>query len=307
MPAIPEVGGNDTSPIGSYSMPLVHYLTTIGTDANGYPTNKGYKLYGRSMGSEITEGIAAYADNTTNWATANTSAKTSLIGDVGAFTQTLRPRLKEGFAPSYDPIPGTQPMYPETFVDNVPTKQDQRTKLAELAAAAKSLLESPEIDESQNYQLAAGLSAAMGGGHNAVPAIKDNITFEQKLQAKQIAFATYAQALDAYYKTYTASALQVGQIVNPGSMQVAAGTPTVVPFESQMAGDIFANWQDTLNTGQMRDQQMRQTSAGANAMQSVFDMSTNWISTNNNGNGFSSELLIGITGIRSQYKAAYTY
>lgn len=306
MPAVSEVGGNDTSPIGSYSMPLVHYLTTIGTDANGYPTNKGYKLYGRSMGDEITEGIAAYANNTASWASANATAKNALIDDVKSLTASLRPSLMWGFAPSYDPIPGTQPMYPETFINNVPTKQDQREKLAELAAAAKSLLESPEIDETQNAQLAAGLSAAMGGGHNSVPAIKDNITFEQKLQAKQLAFATYAQALDAYYKTYTATASQIGQIVNPGTVQVASGTPTVVPFESQMAGDIFANWQDTLNTGQMRDQQMRQTLGGANALKVYNDVSDTWMTPYNIGT-WNAEITAAVLGTKSQYRAAQTY
>lgn len=306
MPAQSEIGGNDTSPIGVYSMPVIHYLTQIGTDTNGYPLNKGYKLYGRYMADEISESISAYSSNISGWATANTTAKSALMSDVKSLTSDLRPSLMWGFAPSYDPIPGTQPLYPETFINNVPTKQDQRTKLVELAAAAKSLLESPEIDETQNAQLAAGLSAAMGGGHNAVPAIKDNIAFEQKLQAKQVAFAAYAQALDAYYKTYTATAMQVGQISNPGAVQVAAGTPTVVPFESQLAGDVFANWQDTLNTGQMRDQQMRQTAAGANALEVYNTVSDTWMSPYNIGN-WGAEITAAVLGTKSQYRAARTY
>jgi hypothetical protein len=195
----------------------------------------------------------------------------------------------------------------DTYIDNVPITADQRARLDELALGAKSLLESPEIDETQNAQLAAGLSAAMGGGHNAVPAIKDNITFEQKLQAKQLALGTYAQAVDAYYKTYTNSAMQVGQIVNPASMQVSAGTPTVVPYESQLAADIFTNWQDTLNTGQMRDQQMRQTAAGAEALKTYYTATTSWASNSAQILNSGSEYIAAIMGIRSQYRAAENY
>lgn len=306
MPAQPEIGGNDTSPIGQYSMPIIHYLTQIGTDTNGYALNKGYKLYGRSMGDEITEGIAAYVSNTTNWAAANSTAKAALITDTTTQYESLRLPLKKGFAPQTVINPNAIQFIPETYIDNVPTTNDQRARLAELALAAKSLLESPEIDETQNAQLAAGLSAAMGGGHSAVPAIKDNITFEQKLAAKQLALATYAQALDVYFKTYTNSAMQVGQIINPASMQVSAGTPTVVPFESQLAGDIFANWQDTLNTGQMRDQQMRQTLSGSAALKVYNDTSDTWMTPYNIGN-WNAEITAAVLGTKSQYRAASTY
>lgn len=305
MPVTANVGGHDNSPVPSYILPSVHFLTTVGTDANDYPSFTGYKLFGRTLEPEMAAGIAAYAANTTNWATANTTAKAALITDTTTQFESLRAPLKKGFAPETVINPNAMQFIPETYIHNVPTTNDQRARLAELALAAKSLLESPEIDETQNAQLAAGLSAAMGGGHSAVPAIKDNITFEQKLAAKQLAFATYAQALDTYYKTYTASAMQVGQIINPASMQVSAGTPTVVPFESQLAGDIFANWQDTLNTGQMRDQQIRQTLAGANALSSFFNLSTGWVTTN--AGNWNAETTASVMGVRSQYKAAATY
>lgn len=316
MPITTPVGGHDNSPVPAYVLPTVHHLTTLGTDANNYPNQTGYKLFGRTLEPEMAAGIAAYAANTTNWATANTTAKAALITDTTTQAFNLRATLKLGFTPQSDPLPGTGGGFVlpghESFATLVPTLDVQRQRLSELALAAKSLLESPEIDETQNAQLAAGLSAAMGGGHSAVPAIKDNITFEQKLQAKQLAFATYAQALDTYYKTFTASAMQIGQIVNPTAMQVSAGTPTVVPYESQLAGDIFANWQDTLNTGQMRDQQIRQTVAGSVALEPYFTRSTSYLTTQPGFaypamDSWNAETAASVMGVRSQYKAAVTY
>lgn len=288
-----------------FDFPVVHTTTSssfpVGGD--GYVTNQGYQLYGRCLVNEMLTGISAYSQAMTDWSAANLTAKTALASDVATFSTGFRDSMLWGMA-GESVGPG---IAPPSYVNYVPTKQDQRDKLTELAAAAKSLLDDNEIDPTQNSQYAAGLSAAMGGGHTAAMAIRDNITFEQKLQAKQLAFATYAQALDAYYKTYTATATQLGMNANQTGLATSATIPTVVPFESQLAGDIFANWQDTLNTGQMRDQQIRQTINGAKAMDSVYNMTQTWISTNNNGQGFSSELLIGLTGIRSQYKAAVTY
>ena len=288
-----------------FDFPVVHTTTSasfpIGGD--GYITNQGYKLYGRCLVNEMLTGISAYSQATADWSATNLAAKTAMVSDVNTFSVGFRDSMLYGMAGEYVG-PG---IAPPTYVNNVPTKQDQREKLTELAAAAKALLEDQEIDPTQNSQYAAGLSAAMGGGHNAVPAIRDNITFEQKLQAKQIAYGAYAQALDAYYKTYTATATQLGMNANQTGLATSATIPTVVPFESQLAADVFSNWQDTLNTGQMRDQQIRQTLNGAKAMDSVYAMTQNWIASNNNGAGFTSELLIGLTGIRSQYKAAVTY
>jgi hypothetical protein len=286
-----------------FDFPVAHTTTSssfpVGGD--GYITNQGYKLYGRCLVNEMLTGISAYSQATADWSSTNLAAKTAMASDVSTFSIGFRDSMLHGMAGQG--LPGVTVSY----VDNVPTKEDQRLKLTELAAAAKALLEDNEIDPTQNAQYAAGLSAAMGGGHNSATAIKDNITFEQKLQAKQIAFATYSQALDAYYKTYTATATQLGMSANQTGLATSATIPTVVPFESQLAADVFTNWQDTLNTGQMRDQQIRQTLNGAKAMDSVYNMTQTWISTNNNGAGFSSELLIGLTGIRSQYKAAITY
>ena len=142
----------------------------------------------------------------------------------------------------------------------------------------------------------------MGGGHNAVPALKDNLAFEQKLQAKQLALGTYAQVLDMYYKTYTASAIQVGSTIAQTANQTAASIPTVVPLESQLAGDILSNWQDTINTGQMRDQQIRQTLAGSVAMRNAYINSDNYWPSGN-----LAEHVVATMGIRSQYAAASTY
>ena len=299
-PYTPPTPPTSTLSCVPFTFPAAHTTTTstFSLDAQGYATNVGYVLYGRCLHNEMLAGIAAYGEAMNPWREANSYAKEALANDVGAFAIGFRDSMLYGMAA--EGAPGVTTSY----VSNVPTKQDQRDKLAELAAAAKSLLEDNEIDPTQNAQYAAGLSAAMGGGHNAVPAIRDNITFEQKLQAKQLAYATYAQALDAYYKTYTATATQLGMSANQTGLATSATIPTVVPFESQLASDIFANWQDIKNTGQMRDQQIRQTINGAKAMQSYSDYlgqinpyNTNW----------NAETATTAMGIRSQYKAAATY
>jgi hypothetical protein len=249
-------------------------------------------------------GIEAHGECMTEWASANTSAKTALSNAVLSCSSGFRSAMLYGMAGQG--LPGVTVSY----VDNVPTKEDQRVKLVELAAAAKALLEDPEIDPTQNAQLASGLSAAMGGGHNSVTAIKDNITFEQKLQAKQLALATYAQALDAYYKTYTATASQIGTAANQLGLTTSASVPTVVPFESQLAGDIYANWQDIKNTGQMRDQQIRQTINGAKAFNTYDTVSESWIypsGLNLGAGAWNAETTASIMGIKSQYRAAATY
>jgi hypothetical protein len=178
----------------------------------------------------------------------------------------------------------------------VPTTSGQVLRLDELALAAKALLDDPEIDESANGQISAGLSAAMGGGHNAVTAIKDNITFDQKLQAKNVAFGAYAQALDAYYKTYTATGSQLSQVTTDGAAKAALMVPTVAPFESQMAADILSNWNDALNTGQLRDQQIRQTYEAGAALDS-FNPGTNF-------SAWNAEYALAYCGIKSQAAAA---
>lgn len=286
-----------------FTFPTAHSFTpsNVQLDQFGYATNVGYTLYGRCLVNEMLAGISAYGQALNSWQSTNAYAKQALANDVGAFSIGFRDAMLYGMAA--EGAPGVTTSY----ISNVPTKQDQRDKLAELAAAAKSLLDDNEIDPTQNAQYAAGLSAAMGGGHNTVTAIKDNITFEQKLQAKQIAYATYAQALDAYYKTYTATATQIGLGANQTGLTTSATIPTVVPFESQLASDIFANWQDTKNTGSMRDQQIRQTINGARTMKPFFDASNSWVNNPNIVGQYTGETSAAVFGIRSQYYAAATY
>jgi len=303
---IPYVGQQILTPDASYTLPLIHELVSVETDKYLNPTDKGYRLYGRSMTDEIRYGIAANSANLEDWKTANRTAKGHLAQDVNISGITIRNNLvyrfneeNTGMVQIADDLFGPAP---PSWVANVPTKILQRERLIEFAAAAKSLYESPEIDETQNGQLALGLSAAMGGGHNAVPALKDNLAFEQKLQAKQLALGTYAQVLDMYYKTYTASAIQVGSTIAQTANQTAASIPTVVPLESQLAGDILANWQDTINTGQMRDQQVRQTLAGSRAMRVAYNNTDTYYPQN-----AVAEHFVATMGIRSQYASASTY
>jgi hypothetical protein len=307
---IPYVGQQvltpDTAFPNLYTLPLVHNLTSVETDKYLNPTDRGYSLYGRSMTDEISYGIRANAANLIGWRDANADAKKYLAQDVNTTGTLIRNNLVYKFNEEntgFIIVGGDMMMpAPPSWVENVPTKILQRERLIEFAAAAKSLYESPEIDETQNSQLALGLSAAMGGGHNAVPALKDNLAFEQKLQAKQLALGTYAQVLDMYYKTYTASAIQVGSTIAQTANQTAASIPTVVPLESQLAGDILANWQDTINTGQMRDQQIRQTLAGSRAMRTAYTNTEVYYPQ-----GAVAEHLVATMGVRSQYASASTY
>ena len=305
---LPPTGSQTTTTteFPAFTFPSAHVTTpsSFPLNAQGYATNQGYVLYGRHLINEMLGGIEAHGECMTEWASANTSAKTALSNAVLSCSSGFRSAMLYGMAGQG--LPGVTVSY----VDNVPTKEDQRVKLVELAAAAKALLEDPEIDPTQNAQLASGLSAAMGGGHNSVTAIKDNITFEQKLQAKQLALATYAQALDAYYKTYTATASQIGTAANQLGLTTSASVPTVVPFESQLAGDIYANWQDIKNTGQMRDQQIRQTINGAKAFNTYDTVSESWIypsGLNLGAGAWNAETTASIMGIKSQYRAAATY
>lgn len=296
----PVVGNSNCFP---FTFPTAHSLTpsNIAVGSDGYATNVGYVLYGRCLVNEMITGINAYEQAMDGWRDTNWLAKSALATDVVNLSSGFRAQMLYGMAA--EGAPGVTTSY----ISNVPTKQDQRDKLTELAAAAKSLLEDNEIDPTQNAQYAAGLSAAMGGGHNSATAIKDNITFEQKLQAKQLALATYAQAIDAYYKTYTATATQLGMGANQAGIATSASIPTVVPFESQLASDIFANWQDVKNTGQMRDQQIRQTINGARAMAAFFNTSQSWVNNPNILSNYNGETASAVFGIRSQYQAARTY
>lgn len=244
----------------------------------------GYTLYGRDFTSEISYTLDAYLANASKWAGTNLTLTGSLASQTVTNAATLRPMYSSSMG--------------SAAISLVPTTSGQALRLDELALAAKALIESPEIDESANGQISAGLSAAMGGGHNAVTAIKDNITFEQKLQAKNVAFGAYAQALDAYYKTYTATGSQLSQITSDGAAKAALMIPTVAPFESQLSADIVSNWQDTKNTGSLREQQIKQTVAAGTALDSF-----------NPGTAFSTwnaEYALAWCGIKSQAAAAKT-
>lgn len=270
LPTLPNPN-NDVSPVSGYTMGVVH-------------TGYDYKIYGRDLNSEISTTLDAYLANASKWASTNLTLTGSLVSQTVTNAASLKPIYSSSMGSS--------------AITLVPTTAGQVSRMDELALAAKALIESPEIDESANAQIAAGLSAAMGGGHNAATAIKDNITFEQKISAKQVAFAAYAQALDAYYKTYTATGSQLSQATADGAARAALTVPTVAPFESQLAADILSNWQDTLNTGQLRDQQIRQTYEAGTALDN-FNPGTNY-------QAWNAEYALAYCGIKSQAAAAKT-
>ena len=266
---LPGTPSNDTSPTSSYTMPVIH-------------TGYGYSLYGRSATEEISYGLDSYIANAAKWASTNLSLTGSLASQTVTNAATLKSMFTSTMGSSAIPL--------------VPTTADQLARLAELALAAKALLEDPEIDLSANNQIASGLSAAMGGGHNSVSAIKDTITFEQKLQAKQLAFTAYTQALDTYYKVFTATGSQLSATTSQSTATAALTIPVVAPFESQFAADVLTGWQDTLNTGQLRDQQIRQTYEAGSALD-AFDPGTNF-------SAWNAEYALAYCGIKSQAAAA---
>jgi hypothetical protein len=298
-------------------------------------TGYGYSIYGRDISSEISATLDAYIANSSKWSSTNLTLTGSLASQTVTNAATLKPMYSSSMgSAAISLVPTTSgqalrldelALAAKALTENpelpaIPTTASP-ARLEELALAAKALIESPEIDESANSQIASGMSAAMGGGHNSVTAIKDSISFDQKLQAKQIAFAAYAQsldaynktfdqklqakniafgayaqALDAYYKTYTATGSQLSQVTSDGAAKAALMIPTVAPFESQLAADILSNWQDTLNTGQLRDQQIRQTYDAGAALDS-FNPGTNFSTWN-------AEYALAYCGIKSQAAAA---
>lgn len=260
---------NDTSPATGYTMTPIH---------SGY----SYSMFGRNLSSEMSVTLDSYLANASKWASTNLSLTGSIVSQTASHASTLRPSFTSTMGSS--------------AISLVPTTSGQVTRMDELALAAKALLESPEIDESANGQISASMSAAMGGGHNSATAIKDNITFEQKIAAKQLAFTAYAQALDAYYKTYTATGSTLAAATADGSVKAAMMVPNVAPFESQLSADIMANWQDTLNTGQLRDQQIRQTYEAGDALSS-FNPGSNF-------SAWNAEYALAYCGIKSQAAAA---
>jgi len=260
---------SDTSPTASYTMPAVH-------------TGYDYTLYGRDATAEFSYALDAYAANSTKWASTNLTLTGALASQTVANSSTLKPMFTSNMGSAAIPL--------------VPTTAEQLARLSEMALAAKAILDDPEIDVSANNQIAAGFSAAMGGGHNSVTALKDNIGFEQKLQAKQLAMTAYTQALDAYYKVFTATGATLASTTSQGVAQSSLSIPTVAPFESQYASDVLAQWQDTLNTGQLRDQQIRQTYAAGTALDN-FNPGTSY-------SAWNAEYALAWCGIKSQAAAA---
>lgn len=281
---------NDNTPVPSYTMPVIHNLDTVAG-----ATGDGYKLYGRDASSEMAAGLAAYASNASTWASTNLTLGTSLVSNLTSYASSLKTSLVSGLG--------------SAALSLVPLSNDQSTRLSELALLAKAIIDDPEIDPTENGQLAAGLSAAMGGGHAAVPAIKDNITFEQKLRAKTLAINAYAQALGEYSKNTQIAANLAGG-ANDKAVTTGAQVPVVAPMESQLVTDIFANWQDSLNTGQIRDQQIRQTVAagevvgafgppGESGGPPITYSPAFW-----NASQWNAEFTTAYLGIRSQAEAA---
>ena len=274
---------NDNTPVPSYTMPVIHNLDEV----DG-ATGDGYKLYGRDVASEMAAGIAAYSSNASTWASTNLTLGGSLVSNLTSYASSLRTSLVSGLG--------------SAALTLVPASNDQLTRLSELALLAKAIIDDPEIDQTSNGQLAAGLSAAMGGGHAAVPAIKDNISFSQKLEAKKVAITAYGSALGEYFRN-TQLAANLASGASEGAVKVAAEVPVVAPFESALATDIFANWQDSLNTGQIRDQQIRQTVA-AGTVVGGFGASLTYTPATWNASEWNAEFTTAYLGIKSQAAAA---
>jgi len=277
---------NNPTPVTGYTLPVIHTLDTV---ANG--TGDGYKLYGRDASKEMGIGLSAYATNASLWASTNLTLGGSLVSNLSTYASSLRSLFVSGLG--------------SAALSLVPTETAQTTRLSELALAAKAILEDPEIDPTENAQLAAGMSAAMGGGHSAVPAIKDNITFEQKLKAKTLALNSYVQALGEYYKL-TSTAAQLANSASENATKTAAQVPVVAPFESQLTADVLSNWQDSLNTGQVRDQQIRQTVAAGHIVSQFGPTTISYTPSTWNASEWNAEFTTAFLGIRSQASAATT-
>jgi len=96
-------------------------------------------------------------------------------------------------------------------------------------------------------QFLAGMSAAMGGGHASVSYFSNVATQEQQL------------------KVLTSSA-QIAQTVVATAFSATSAMPLVVPLESQLISDACASGVESQNIGTIRDQQIRQSVAGGNAL-----------------------------------------
>lgn len=285
--------GNDTSPIPGYTMPEVHRLDTVPGAIGG----DGFVLYGRDASSEMAATLNCYATNASLWASTNLTLGQSLTSNALDFSGSLKGFINSGLGSS--------------ALSLVPLVSGQQTRMDEMSTAAKTLLDEPGLAETENSQQALGLSAAMGGGHNSASALKDILTYEQKLQGKSLAIEAYAKVLSIMFQTYTDTGSKLSLAASQAGLQAGTNIPLAAPFESQLVGDIMANWQDTLNTGQLRNQQIRQTVAAGTAMDQfgpnngslsgiTYSPST-W-----NASGWNAEFTTAYLGIKSQAKAAAT-
>jgi len=96
------------------------------------------------------------------------------------------------------------------------------------------------VNQDSNNQFVLGLSAASGGGQNT---------------------------------TYLANSLSVQQLQEAANacLNMAAGIPIVVPFESPLISDAHASAVEAKNAGEIRDQQIRQTIGSAGGVMRGYD------------------------------------
>ncbi len=278
---------NDTSPVPGYTMPEIHNLDSV-TGASG----EGFKLYGRNASAEMSATISSYLDNASLWSSTNLTLGQNLTSNVLDFSASLKGFVSSGLGSS--------------ALSLVPLDSGQLTRMNEMSAAAKELLDEPGLAESENAQQALGLSAAMGGGHTAAAALKDVLTYEQKLQGKSLAMDAYSKVLAMLFQTYTDTASKLSLQATQTGLQGGLSMPVVAPFESQLVGDIMANWQDSLNTGQLRNQQIRQTVAAGVALNSFGPTSITYSPQDWNASGWNAEFTTAYLGIKSQAVAAKT-
>lgn len=277
---------NDTTPVSGYTMPEVHRLDTV-TGATG----DGFSLYGRDATAEMAAAINSYSTNATLWASTNLTLGQSLTSNSIDFSGSLKGFITSGLGSS--------------ALSLVPLASGQQTRITEMSQAAKDLLDEPGLAETENAQQALGLSAAMGGGHTSASALKDILTYEQKLQGKGLAIEAYSKVLSILFQTFTDTGSKLSLAASQTGLQAGSNVPIVAPFESQLCSDIMANWQDTLNTGQLRNQQIRQTVAAAQPMLSFGPPSgLTYTPINWNASGWNAEFTTAYLGMKSQAEAA---
>lgn len=91
-------------------------------------------------------------------------------------------------------------------------------------------------------QYLAGMSSAFGGGHSAVGMFTNLSNQQMQLQVQE-------------------SAQKIASSIMGLTYQATTAMPLVVPIESQLVNDASASAVEQYNLGQVRDQQVRQSSA----------------------------------------------